>query len=258
MTAVDYSTVTEQPGHRISQEALSMLYTRYCFAAHYCAGKRVLEVACGPGLGVHYLSKHARFIAGGDYTQSLLKTARRSSQGLLPFIRMDAQALPFVRESVDVVVCYEALYYFPDPDLFLAECRRILTLRGILLLSTVNPEWTDFSPSPRSRHYYSRAALTSMLRTHGFSVDLLEAFAVRKDSLRDHVVSWIRRLAIALHLIPSTMKGKEFLKRFFLGRLVPVPPVLTDGLAPYCSPVPVTGERSLSDHKILFAIARRG
>jgi hypothetical protein len=97
-----------------------------------------------------------------------------------------------------------------------------------------------------------------MLRTHGFSVDLLEAFAVRKDSLRDHVVSWIRRLAIALHLIPSTMKGKEFLKRFFLGRLVPVPPVLTDGLAPYCSPVPVTGERSLSDHKILFAIARRG
>jgi ubiquinone/menaquinone biosynthesis C-methylase UbiE len=258
MTAADYSTVTEQPGHRISQEALSMLYTRYCFAAHYCAGKRVLEVACGPGLGVHYLAKHARFIAGGDYTQSLLRTARRSSQGLLPFVRLDAQALPFVRESVDVVVCYEALYYFPEPDLFLAECRRILASQGILLLSTVNPEWTDFNPSPRSHQYYSRTALASLLRTHGFSVDLLEAFPVRKDSLRDHVVSWLRRLAIALHLIPSTMKGKQFLKRFFLGKLVPVPPVLTDGLAPYCPPEPGTGDHSLSNHKIVFAVARKG
>jgi 2-polyprenyl-3-methyl-5-hydroxy-6-metoxy-1,4-benzoquinol methylase len=254
---LDYRTVTEQPGDLVSQEALSMLYTRYGFAAPYCVGKRVLEAACGPGLGVQYLAKHARFIAGGDYTEPLLKTARRSSESLLPFIRMDAQALPFARESVDVVICYEALYYFPKPDLFLAECRRVLTSQGLVLLSTVNPEWPDFNPSPQSRHYYSGKALTSLLHRHGFSADLLAAFPAKKHTLRDHVVSWIKRLAVALHVIPSTMKGKQVLKRVFLGRLVPVPSTLTDGLAPYCRPVPVRGDHCLSDHKILFAVARR-
>jgi SAM-dependent methyltransferase len=254
---IDYGTVTEQTGDLVSQEALSMLYTRYRFAAHYCAGKRVLEVACGPGLGMHYLAKHARFIVGGDYTLSLLRSARRSSQSL-PFIRMDAQALPFAEESIDVVVCYEALYYFPDPDLFLAECRRVLTRQGLMLLCTVNPEWPDFNPSPQSRQYYSGTALMSLLQTRGFSTDLLEAFPVRKDSLRDRVVSWTKRLAVVLRLIPSTMKGKQFLKRVFFGRLVPVPAILIDGLAAYCPPSPVTTHHSLRHYKILFAVARRG
>ena len=255
---MDYGTVTEQPGDLISEEALAMLYTRYRFAADYCAGKRVLEVACGPGLGLRYLAKHARFIAGGDYTQSLLKTERRSSQSVLPFIRMEAHALPIAPASLDIVVCYEALYYFPEPDRFLAECRRVLQPRGLLLLCSVNPEWADFNPSPRSCRYYSGKALVSLLKTHGFAGNLLGAFPVRKDSLTAHLVSWIKRLAVALHLIPSTMKGKQFLKRLFLGRLVPVPSGITEGLAPYVDPVPLRTNGPVRDFKILFAVARRG
>jgi SAM-dependent methyltransferase len=253
---IDYSTVTEQTGDLVSQEALSMLYTRYHHALPYCAGKLVLEVACGPGLGVSYLAKHASFIIGGDYTRSLVETARRSSQTSLPFVRMDAQALPFSDQSLDVVLCYEALYYFPEPDRFLAECRRVLRPEGRLLLCTVNPEWADFNPSPQSCHYFSGAALIRRLEANGFSTDLFGSFPVMKGSIGGFLVSRIKRLAVRFHLIPSTMKSKRFLKRFFLGKLVPVPSFLTDGLTPYRPPVPVTTDGPLRDFKILFAVAR--
>lgn len=258
MAPVDYSTVTEQVGDLVSQEALSMLYTRYRYASPYCAGKRVLEVACGPGLGVGYLAKHARFIMGGDYTPSLLKAARRSSQTVLPFLRMDAHALPFTNESVDVMVCYEALYYFTEAEHFLSECRRVLAPNGLLLLCTVNPEWPEFNPSPRRCRYYTADALVRLLQAQGFSASLHGAFPVRKDSAREHAVSWIKRLAVIFRLIPSTMKGKQLLKRLFLGRLVPVPSVLTEGLASYCPPVPLATSRAVRDYKVLFAIARPG
>ena len=57
MKSIDYGAVTEQVGDLISREALSMVYSRYRFAAQFCAGKRVLEVACGPGVGLGYLGK---------------------------------------------------------------------------------------------------------------------------------------------------------------------------------------------------------
>jgi ubiquinone/menaquinone biosynthesis C-methylase UbiE len=257
MTSVDYGSLTEQSGDLISQEALSMLYTRYRYASDYCAGKRVLEVACGPGLGLGYLAKHARFIVGGDYTWSLLRNVRRTSPIVLPLVRMDAQTLPFSEESFDVVVCHEALYYFPKPEQFVQECRRMLRRDGVLLVCSVNPEWVDFNPSPRNNRYYSAGALSLLLQAHGFSVEVLRAFPVRKDSLRDHLVSWIKRLAVKAHLIPSTMKGKQFLKRLFLGKLVSVPSGITDGLAVYVKPLPVGTEGPVRDFKVLFAVARR-
>ena len=254
--AVDYSTVTEQTGDLVSQEALSMLYTRYRYASQFCAGKRVLEVACGPGLGVHYLAKHARLMVGGDSTRSLVETARRTSESVLPFVRMDAQALPFRPESLDVVVCYEALYYFPEPDSFLMECRRVLGSEGLLVLCSVNPEWPDFNPSPWSCRYYPANALVRLLQARGFSAVVQGAFPVGNDSARDSLISSIKRLAVALHLIPSTMKGKRFLKRLFLGRLAPIPSALTEGLAPYHPPVPVEAGCAVPNFKILFAVAR--
>ena len=40
---MSYATVTEAPGHRVTREAITMMYARYAFAARYCDGKRVLE-----------------------------------------------------------------------------------------------------------------------------------------------------------------------------------------------------------------------
>jgi ubiquinone/menaquinone biosynthesis C-methylase UbiE len=258
MKRSDYSTVTEQSGDLVSREALSMLYSRYRYASRYCAGKRVLEVACGPGLGLGYLSKHAAFIVGGDYTRSLLDASRRSFQSHVPLMRIDAQSLPLCDGSFDVIVCYEAIYYFSEPDRFINECRRVLSPNGVLLLCSVNAEWPEFNPSPQSHHAYTAKTLEDLLRLQGFSVQLLGAFPVKAESMRDRLVSGLKRLAVRLRLIPSTMKGKVLLKRLFLGKLVSIPPAITDGLVPYLEPIPIDTKKPVRDFKILFAIARPG
>lgn len=52
--STDFLDVTELRGSAISAEQLDRLINRYTWAATYCQGKDVIEVACGagPGLGL--------------------------------------------------------------------------------------------------------------------------------------------------------------------------------------------------------------
>jgi ubiquinone/menaquinone biosynthesis C-methylase UbiE len=253
---MDYSVVTEIPGLGATREQMSMLYTRYTTAAAFCEGKDVLEVACGAGLGLGYLARKARRIVGGDYTERLLRLAQRHYRGRIPLVRLDAHALPFRDRSFDVVILYEAIYYLTEPDRFLAECRRVLRVPGVVLICTVNKEWSDFNPSPFSVRYFSSQELIELLQRHGFAVELYGAFPVLKDSARDRVLSFLKRVAVALHLVPRTMKGREVLKRLFFGRLTPIPPEVTEGMAELHPLVPIAKKNVNSSYKVLYAVGR--
>jgi len=256
-TERDYTPVTEAPGTRVTREALSMLYTRYAFAAPHCVGRRVLEVACGAGQGLGYLAARADVVVGGDCTAALLATAQRRYRGRLPLVRLDAHALPFRGASFDVVLLYEALYYLADADGFLEEVARVLGDHGTLLICTVNRDWAEFNPSPLSTRYHSAAELLQLLGRHGFRTDLYGAYPAVNGSLKGQVVSSIKRAAVAVRLIPRTMKGKEMLKRVFLGPLTALPAEVHEAMAPYCAPVALVPARS-SAFKVLFAVGSRG
>ncbi len=254
----DYTTVTEVPGLGATREQMSMLYTRYRTAAAFCDGKVVLEVACGSGQGLGYLAAKARRVVGGDFTEGLLRMARQHYGGRVPLARLDAHTLPFRDQSVDVVICYEAIYYFASPNKFLGECRRVLRERGVVLICTVNKEWPDFVQSPFSTRYFSAQELGELIRARGFSVELYGAFPVSRGSGKDRIVSVLKRVADSLHLIPKTMRGKEILKRLFLGKLTPIPAEITDGIGEVCPLVPIPGNSVISDYKVLYAIGRIG
>ena len=251
-----YSTVTEVPGLGASKEQITMLLTRYAFASQFTDAKDVLEVACGAGQGLGYLSKKARWVAGGDYTGELVRTAQRHYLGSMPILQLDALTLPFKDSSFDVAILYEAIYYLTEPERFLDECRRVLRRTGALLICTVNKEWSDFNPSPFSTQYFSLRELSDLLKRHEFDTEFFGAFSATPKSAKTLVVSWIKRLAVRLHLIPSTMKGKESLKRLFFGPLFPVPPEVYEGLAPYASPLPISDTAAATSFKVLFAVAR--
>ncbi len=233
-----------------------MAYTRYRFASELCRGRRVLEVACGQGVGLGYLARHAREVVGGDLTDRLLRDARHTLRGSPSLVRMDAQALPLGSASMDVIVCFEALYFFEHPAKFLKECRRVLTPQGLLLLCTVNPEWRDFNPSSYGHRYHSARQLSALLQESGFRSDLFGAFPVVPVSRRASLVLWLKRVAVALHLIPSTMAGKRLLKRIFLGKLISFPRVVDDGMAPYAQPQPISSDQPVTGYKVLFAVGR--
>jgi ubiquinone/menaquinone biosynthesis C-methylase UbiE len=234
---------------------MEMLWTRYSFAAEFCRGRDVLEVACGAGQGLGLLAKTAARVVGGDYTERLLDLAKRHYGSRVPLVRLDGQQLPFRDATFDVVLLYEAVYYLPEPPLFLEECRRVLRPGGRVLLCTANKSVADFNPSPFYRRYYSGTELIELFRQYRFDPILLGAFPVARETLRDRLVSAIKRTAVALHVVPKTMRGKALLKRLFFGPLEVTPPELTDGRWRVHSPQVVTPGTPTRLFRVLFVNA---
>ena len=255
--ALDYTPVTETPGIGADEEQLSRLYHRYHAASGYSAGKRVLEVACGAGIGLGYLARTASAVVGGDYTRGLLRLAHHHYKGRVPLLQFDAQALPFRDHVFDTIILFEALYYLADTSGFLQECQRILSPEGTLVISIVNKEWAEFNPSPLSTNYYSASELFELLKEQGFHAELFGAFPALTGSTFQMFVSRIKRAAVKLHLIPKSMRAKQLLRRVFLGRLFPLPNELDPGIVKDAPLTPITLAGPVTEYKILYAIAHR-
>ncbi len=252
-----FLTVTETPGVKASQEQLERLYIRYRFASEYSSGKEVLEVACGAGLGLGYIAKNAKSVVGGDVDEENLKFAREhyKDRPNIELRQLDAHQLPFKDSSFDIIILYEAIYYLDFPERFVKESLRVLKNGGILLICTVNKDWSDFNPSPYSQKYFSAHELYMLLNDTGFiNIKLYADSFVNSKTFKDNVISLIKRSAAELHLIPSTMKGKELLKRVFFGSLKPLPRELYDGMASYRAPVLISPDIQNFQFKILFAL----
>jgi len=253
--AVDYSGVTETPGTLVSPDAASMAMSRYALARKHAHGRRVLEIACGSGQGLGFVGSAATLMVGGDITPVLLARARAHYQGQVPLVRFDAHALPFRSAAFDLIQLHEAIYYMADPRRVFAECRRLLQPGGELIVTSINPSWPDFNPSPHAASYLTAEQLEAVLRSVFDVVELRFGFRVVRGGLRSRMLSAAKRAAIRLNLIPKTMQGKTLLKRVAFGRLTAVPEVLTEGFARAEDPIdaPIAASR---DYRIIYAIAR--
>lgn len=260
----DFAGVTENPGDLITKEALNMITTRYSLAVEHTQDKVVLEIGCGPGVGLGYLAQRARRVVGGDYDANMVRTAQRTYRGRVNVVHLDGQVLPFAENSFDVALLFEAIYYLPDPDKFFQECRRVLKDHGMLILCSVNKCWADFNPSPFSIDYYSAPEISSMFTEHGFQTELFGAFPTTTDSITGKVVSMIKRSAVSLHLIPGSMKSKRWLKRIFYGKLVPLPAELSpehaqelqDDQVDVGALESLSSENFIGQFKVIFAVGR--
>lgn len=226
---------------------------RYAFGAERASGRDVLEVACGSGQGLGLLARSARRVIAGDYTFSLVRDAARHYGHRVGLVCLDAQGLPFPDASFDLVLCYEALYYFPDADRFCSEAARVLRLGGELVVVNVNPAWAGFNASPYSVHYHSADELRDLFGRRGLTAEIHGAFPEHEGGLLSRLVALVRRVAVALHLVPKTMRAKRLLKRLFYGRLIPLPPELAPGPLPTLESI--TDDATV--YTVLYAIGRR-
>jgi ubiquinone/menaquinone biosynthesis C-methylase UbiE len=253
----DYSIVTELPGFKSSEEQLTRLYQRYRFARDFCKNKKVLEVACGGGMGLGYLAKVAKKVIGGDIDKEILKYALKHYEGRnkIEIREFDAQNLPFEDKSVDVVIFYEAIYYLAKPEKFVSEACRVLKDNGVLLICTVNKDWTDFNPSPYSKKYFSAPELYSLVNQKFSQVQLFGAFPASNKGIKNKFLSSVKRTAVNFNLIPKTMKGKEIFKRIFFGKLLTLPSEIEDGQVEYSLPVEISSDQPNYQYIVLFSEA---
>jgi SAM-dependent methyltransferase len=253
---VDYSTVTELAGDDISQEQLERLCHRYYWAGAYCAGKDVIEAACGTGPGLGYLATRARSLRAGDFTPGILAIAQRHYGNRVDLRQFDAQALPFANRSADVVILFEAIYYLPAAERFVDECRRVLRPGGQVLIATANKDLYDFNPSPHSHTYYGVVELHRLFTQRGFTAECFGYLSIGEVALRQRILRPVKKLATGLHLIPETMGAKKLLKRLVFGRLVPMPIEIQEGQVAFRAPARVSPHQPDREHKVIYCAAR--
>jgi len=119
---------------------------RYHFAAHFVAGRAVLDVASGAGYGSALLARTAARVVGVDLSEAAAEHARAryASIANLEFHAADCTALPFADASFDAVVSFETIEHIAAQEAFLDEVRRVLRPGGIVVLSCPNKlEYTD-------------------------------------------------------------------------------------------------------------------
>jgi ubiquinone/menaquinone biosynthesis C-methylase UbiE len=257
MDKPDFTTVTEVTGNRVTKEQIARMYVRYRFALELCENKDVLEVACGSGQGLGYLATKARKVVGGDIDENNLRFACQHYKGRnnIELKILDAQQLLFEDSIFDVVILYEAIYYLPYPEKFIQEARRVLKKGGVLIICSANKDCPGFNQSPYSHNYFSAPELFNLLKDQGFvNIKLYADCPLSNKTIKDKVLSCVKKTAVALHIIPKTMKGKAFLKRIVFGTLVPLPPEIYEGMAEYFPPVTIHDTCPNNEYKVLYAL----
>ena len=107
------------------------------------AGKRVLDVGCGPGNLLVALSTDApELLIGVDVDETFLVFGRSQVENsidqpsMVPiFLRASLPTLPFADGTFDLVTCFLVMPHVPDDRLALTELARVLKPGGTLAVS---------------------------------------------------------------------------------------------------------------------------
>jgi 2-polyprenyl-3-methyl-5-hydroxy-6-metoxy-1,4-benzoquinol methylase len=161
------------PG-QVSESLFRAHEARYVFAGGFVKDKVVLDVACGTGIGTHYLLKvGARSCLGLDIDRAATDYAR-AAYGACQFAQCDAMSLCVPDGSIDVVVSFETIEHLRDQLRFLSECHRVLRLGGILVCSTPNRTMSRWArENVYHEHEFTVAEFTRALETLFVEVQLL-------------------------------------------------------------------------------------
>jgi len=108
-------------------------------------GMIVLDVACGAGHAAQQVASGVRQVVGIDLTTALLKLGadrvRDSSIGNVLLVEGNAERMPFLDESFDLVFCRSSLHHFAHPHQAVSEMVRVCRHDGrVVLLDIVPPD----------------------------------------------------------------------------------------------------------------------
>lgn len=102
-----------------------------------------LDVACGPGIVTCALAPHVRHITGQDIVAAMLAQGRKRQTNAnlsnIAWLESDAARLPVETASIDLVVTRFSVHHFLEPDVNLAELRRVCKPSGRVVIMDASP-----------------------------------------------------------------------------------------------------------------------
>lgn len=180
--------------------------------------EELLDIATGGGHTANAFAPQVKRVTAVDLTQEMLlaadKFVKENGNQNVEFVKGDAEDLPFLNNSFDIVTCRIAPHHFPNINQFTKEVCRVLKQGGQFLLDdNVVPEddefdqfynkiekWRDYS------HFraWKKSEWIRMLEFAGFEIDEWHRF--EKIFYFD---SWCNRMNL-----PSEEKKK--LNQYFI------------------------------------------
>ena len=159
---------------------------------------RILDLGCGMGTFLYLARKKGWETFGVDLSQDGVGFARENYN--LDIFCGSVFEIGFPSHYFDVITLYHVLEHIPEPNLLLAELRRILKpKRGCLVVEVPNGEsiqiriqgknWPYVHPADHL-YYFSVSTLTKLLKKHGFN--RVEAGKPKRVGRRNGVINQLK------------------------------------------------------------------
>lgn len=189
--AEDAPNISLEPGDEINRYPIQLYHQ--LVRAHDLTNKDILEIGCGRGGGLAFLSRLLKpsSAIGIDRDPSAVEFCNRFwGRPGLSFQQGDAQCLPLPDNSFDVIINVESSHRYEDIRLFLAEVKRLLRPGGVFLI-------TDFrgpEEIPELLGHFTDSGL-EMTGTMNVTPQVVKALELDDD----------RRRALVKRLVPKFM-----------------------------------------------------
>lgn len=143
------------------------------------AGESILEVGCGPGMGLRRALKavgKTGYVAGVDQSATAVHFAAHvihhdALRGRAIALRAEAADLPFKDSLFDRAFAVNSFQFWPDPARALREIARVLAPSGRLVITqraAAHDNPTNFAGAARGMERISQA--TALLKSQGWRI----------------------------------------------------------------------------------------
>jgi ubiquinone/menaquinone biosynthesis C-methylase UbiE len=134
----DVQADLETPGHAEGHEAARVMLEAQAARLLARPGRRILEIGGGAAPQISWFGAHDA--VNVDINLPLLEFgsiwyehhADAEVADRLAFLCADATELPCASGTFDIVAMFSTLHHFPEPEVLLRECRRVLASDGLI------------------------------------------------------------------------------------------------------------------------------
>jgi ubiquinone/menaquinone biosynthesis C-methylase UbiE len=184
--------------------------------------ERMLDVGCGNGAYLGELARqaHRGLVVGMDLSAGMLPEARTRAPDARLMVG-DAQRLPFVDDAFDCALAMHMLYHVPDRAAAIAELRRVVRARGVVLVvtnsvehlteldaivaqATAGTNWGSIEPMKRSMGRFSIESAPAELEGEFAHVDFHPCYGELRITETDPIVAYVSSMRTFIESDPAS------------------------------------------------------